>query len=377
MIELNKLRQRITELDEQLLALLAERRAVSQNIAQEKSEYHSPIRDPNRERTLLNHLHKKAHAFNLPKHLITDIYRIIFDDSVSHQHQYMQENWQHSIRQTVAFLGEKGSYSHLASLRYCHGQQKTLSPLHCETFRAIFQAIETGQANWGILPIENTSSGSINEVYDLLQHSPIAIVGELTMPIEHTLLTSVETTLERITTVYSHSQPHQQCSEFLHQLGNIKQIYCASTAEAMAMVAKLKMPHAAAIGHSDSGQWYGLTNLKSNIANQKENCTRFIVIARKSQAIETYISAKTTLIMTTTQTVGALVNCLLILKNRNINITKLESRPIIGNPWEEMFYLDLEAHQQNKNTIEALEELAKETAFIKVLGCYPSEKKRP
>ncbi len=377
MKELNKLRQHITKLDEQLLTLLAERRVISQAIAKQKSEYLSPIRDPNREHTLLTHLHQKANTLNLPKHFISDIYRIIFEDSVAYQQQYMQKNWQDPSRQTVAFLGEKGSYSHLASLRYCQEQQKGLSPLHCETFRSIFQAVETGQANWGILPIENTSSGSINEVYDLLQHTPIAIIGELTMPIEHTLLTSVETTLERITTVYSHPQPHQQCSEFLHQLGKIKQVYCASTAEAMATVAKLNIPHAAAIGHSDSGQWYGLKNLKSDIANQKENCTRFIVIARKAKATEQHLSAKTTLIMTTAQTVGALVNCLLILKNRDINITKLESRPILGNPWEEMFYLDLEAHQQAENTIEALNDLTKETTFIKVLGCYPSEKKRP
>lgn len=370
-----EIRQALTELDERLLTLLSERRALFQCQANEGHTF-TVVQNTPPYPDQLQTLHQTAESLNLPKYLVTQIYQHIWEDEKTLQAQ-PEHHKQDSATQTVAFLGQQGSYSHLASLRYCQQHHKQLSALHCENFRDIFQSVESGQAQWGILPIENTSSGSINEVYDLLQHTPVAIIGEVTIPIEHTLLTAGDTHLERITTVYSHPQPHQQCSEFLHRLGNIHQIHCASTAEAMATVAKLKSPHTAAIGHADSGQWYGLTPLQSNIANQQENWTRFIVVARKARNVSPHTLAKTTLIMTTSQQVGALVDSLMILKEHNININKLESRPIIGNPWEEMFYLDLEAHLEAENTRSALKLLTEQTTFLKILGCYPSEKKRP
>ena len=191
------------------------------------------------------------------------------------------------------------------------------------------------------------------------------------------MLTTSETSLEQITTLYSHPQPHQQCSEFLNRLDNVKLISCSSTADAMIMVKDINSPTVAAIGNSDSGKLYGLQQLITNISNQTENQTRFIVVARKPVDVSEQIPAKTTLIMSTSQDAGSLVESLLVLRKYGINMTKLESRPIMGNPWEEMFYIDLEAHLKSDAMNSAIEELTSITQYLKVLGCYPIENVTP
>ena len=245
--------------------------------------------------------------------------------------------------------------------------------LNCNHFKEVASTVESGHADYGVLPIENTSSGSINEVYDLLQHTTLYIVGELSQPIEHCLVAKSDIRLEDIKTLYSHPQPHQQCSEFLSRLKGVSLESCASTADAMKKVKELDGDDVAAIGNASSGKLYGLQPIQGNIANQTENHTRFIVVARKPVEVSTQIPAKTTLIMSTSQEAGSLVETLLILQRLGINMTKLESRPIMGNPWEEMFYVDLEAHLDSDNMQQAITELTAITRHLKVLGCYPSE----
>ncbi|MDF4321789.1 prephenate dehydratase domain-containing protein, partial [Vibrio parahaemolyticus] len=171
----------------------------------------------------------------------------------------------------------------------------------------------------------------------------------------------------------SHPQPHQQCSEFLSRMKGVKLESCASTADAMQKVQEMDRDDVAAIGNASSGKLYGLQAIQGNIANQTENHTRFIVVARKPVEVSTQIPAKTTLIMSTSQEAGSLVETLLVLQRYGINMTKLESRPIMGNPWEEMFYVDLTSHLASTEMQQALEELTKITKHLKVLGCYPSE----
>ncbi|MCG6373154.1 bifunctional chorismate mutase/prephenate dehydratase, partial [Vibrio fluvialis] len=146
---------------------------------------------------------------------------------------------------------------------------------------------------------------------------------------------------------------------------------CASTADAMKKVQELNRTDVAAIGNASSGKLYGLQAIQGNIANQTENHTRFIVVARKPVEVSAQIPAKTTLIMSTSQEAGSLVSTLLVLQRLGINMTKLESRPIMGNPWEEMFYVDLSAHLDSENMQQALIELTRLTRHLKVLGCYP------
>ncbi|MDX1304570.1 prephenate dehydratase [Photobacterium sp.] len=377
---LDDIRKNVSRIDNEIIKLLAERRQLSLEVAKSKIETAKPVRDQAREQELLLRLIEAGNAEQLDSQYITQIFHTIIEDSVLFQQAYLQKLTNPDSQQPVArvsFLGAKGSYSHLASRNYFSRKQTQLREISCSTFRDVINVVETGNADYGVLPIENTSSGSINEVYDLLQHTSLSIVGEITQPIEHCLLTAVDTDIAKIDTLYSHPQPHQQCSEYLHSMGNITQEYCSSTAEAMKKVAELKLSNVAAIGNASSGELYGLTPLKTNIANQHENFTRFIVVARKPVEVTPLIPAKTTLIMSTAQKAGSLVECLLVLRNLNINMTKLESRPVIGNPWEEMFYLDVEVNLKSEVMQQALEELTRLTRFIKALGCYPSENVKP
>lgn len=369
------LRERISALDLKLLALLAERRELALEVGKSKLHSHRPIRDKERERDLLDALIAAAKPYDLDGFYVTRLFQLIIEDSVLTQQALLQhqlnQTSQHSAR--IAFLGPKGSYSHLAARQYAARHFDQLIEHGCQKFQDIFTQVETGQADYAVLPIENTSSGSINDVYDLLQHTSLSIVGELTNPIDHCVLTTGNSTLDQIETVYSHPQPFQQCSQFISRFPHWKIEYCESSAAAMEKVAKLNSPTAAALGSEAGGALYGLQVLEHNLANQQQNITRFIVLARKAIDVSEQVPAKTTLIMATGQQSGALVEALLVLRENGIIMTKLESRPINGNPWEEMFYLDVQANIRSEAMQKALQDLTPITRSLKVLGCYPSE----
>ena len=175
----------------------------------------------------------------------------------------------------------------------------------------------------------------------------------------------------------SHPQVIQQCSHFIHGLERVHIEYCESSSHAMQLVAGLNKPNIAALGNEDGGKLYGLNVLKRNVANQENNITRFIVIAKKPHSVSPQIHTKTLLLMSTGQQAGALVDALLVFKKHHINMTKLESRPIYGKPWEEMFYLEIEANIHHPDTQSALEELKQFSHYLKILGCYPSEIVKP
>ncbi|CNI82359.1 bifunctional chorismate mutase/prephenate dehydratase [Yersinia mollaretii] len=369
------LRERISALDLKLLALLAERRELAVDVAKAKQLHHRPIRDKERERDLLEALVAAAKPYDLDGFYVTRLFQLIIEDSVLTQQALLQ----HQLNQTtlhsarIAFLGPKGSYSHLAARQYAARHFEQLIECGCQKFQDIFTQVETGQADYAVLPIENTSSGSINDVYDLLQHTSLSIVGEITNPIDHCVLVATETDLNQIETVYSHPQPFQQCSQFINRFPHWKIEYCESTAAAMEKVAQMKSPKAAALGSEAGGALYNLQVLEHNLANQQQNITRFIVLARKAIDVSDQIPAKTTLIMATGQQSGALVEALLVLRDQGIIMTKLESRPINGNPWEEMFYIDVQANLRSDAMQKALANLTPITRSLKVLGCYPSE----
>ncbi len=379
---LDEIRIRLNELDDNLLQLLSERRALSIEVAKSKIETSKPVRDAEREQQLLVKLIENGkQRYQLDAQYITKIFHTIIEDSVLLQQAYLQNLANPELSRKplarVAYLGSKGSYSHLASREYFGRKNMELVELNCDNFKEVTKTVESGHADFAVLPIENTSSGSINEVYDLLQHTTLYIVGELTQHIEHCILANSDIRLEEIKTLYSHPQPHQQCSEFLSRLQDVTLKSCASTADAMKTVKELNCPDVAAIGNASSGKLYGLQSIQGNIANQTENYTRFIVVARKPVEVSSQIPAKTTLIMSTSQEAGSLVQALLVLQRYGINMTKLENRPIMGNPWEEMFYVDLEAHLTSDPMQQALAELTKITRHLKVLGCYPVDNVQP
>ena len=369
------LRDKISTLDEKLLALLAERRGLAVEVGKAKLLSHRPVRDIDRERDLLDRLIQLGKTHHLDAHYITRLFQLIIEHSVLTQQALPQQHLNkinpHSAR--VAFLGPKGSYSHLAARQYAARHFEQFTESGCAKFADIFNQVETGQADYAVVPIENTSSGGINDVYDLLQHTSLSIVGEMTITIDHCVLVSGTTDLETIETVYSHPQPFQQCSKFLNRYPHWKIEYTESTSAAMEKVAQANSPRVAALGSEAGGVLYGLQVLEHIEANQSQNITRFVVLARKAINVSDQVPAKTTLLMATGQQAGALVEALLVLRNHNLIMTKLESRPIHGNPWEEMFYLDIQANLESPQMQKALKELGEITRSMKVLGCYPSE----
>lgn len=378
-MELDQIRTAISDTDQQLLGLLAKRRALALAVAEAKLSQNKPIRDQKREQELLLSLIEQGKPLGLDAQYVTRIYHVIIEDSVLQQQAKVQGqlNGEHTPAVRVAFLGGQGSYSYWATQKYFTRRAERIIELGCDSFNEIVKAVETGHADYAVLPIENTSSGSINEVYDLLQHTRLSIVGELTHPIEHCLLGLPGTDLSKVRQVCSHPQVIAQCSQFLLGLTNVKIEYCESSSAAFAKVKALQDPAIIAIGGEEGGKLYGLEVLTRELANQKQNVSRFIVVARKPVQVAKAIPAKTTFIMYTGQQPGALVEALLVLKQHGISMSKLESRPIPGNPWEEMFYVDVSANLNDYAMTRALEELNNLTKFVKVLGCYPSDEVTP
>ncbi|PHM33376.1 bifunctional chorismate mutase/prephenate dehydratase [Xenorhabdus innexi] len=373
--DLINIRKEISNVDADLLDLLAKRRQLACDIAQTKLHGNRPIRDKNRERELLDVLIDKGKSRGLDGFYITRLFQMIIEDSVLTQQALLQQHLNQTPYDTarIAFLGPRGSYSHLAARQFSARHFNQLIECSCHKFPDIFSLVEIGQADYGILPLENTSSGAINDVYDLLQHTPLSLVGEITLPINHCLLITQESDISKIKTVYSHPQPFQQCSQYLNQFPHWNIIYCESTAVAMQKVTEIDSPEVAVLGSEAGGALYGLKVLENNLANQENNSTRFIVVARKPIEVSDQVPAKTTFIMSTGQQAGALVDALIILKKHNIIMSKLESRPINGKPWEEMFYIDVQANVRSMKMQQALKELSEITHFLKILGCYPSE----
>lgn len=375
MNDLLAIREHISQLDAQLLDLLAKRRQLAVAVAQTKLQDNRPIRDKNRERELLDVLIRRGKTAGLDGFYITRLFQLIIEDSVLTQQAILQKHLNQTPDNSarIAFLGPKGSYSHVAARQYAARHFDHMTECSCRKFRDIFELIESGQADYGMLPLENTSSGAINDVYDLLQTTPLSIVGELRLPVNHGLLTRPGTDITAITTVYSHPQPFEQCSQYLNQFPQWKIEYCESTAAAMEKVAALDSPDVAALGSEAGGVLYGLQAIAHNLANQQTNMTRFIVIARHPIDVAEQVPAKTTLLMATGQQAGALVDALIILKEHNIVMSKLESRPINGTPWEEMFYIDVHANLRSVGMQKALKALQAITRSVKVLGSYPGE----
>ncbi|WP_293729287.1 chorismate mutase [uncultured Actinobacillus sp.] len=380
-LDLTEIRQQITRIDRSLLKLLSERHRLAYDVVRSKEITQKALRDEVREQQLLQELVKFAESENyqLDAQYVTQIFQRIIEDSVLTQQAYLQNklNEQRENSVHIAFLGKRGSYSNLAARAYANRYQKQFIELSCASFDQVFDKVRSGEADLGVLPLENTTSGSINEVYDLLQHTDLSLVGELAYPIKHCVLVNDQDDLSQIDTLYSHPQVIQQCSQFIRRLDRVHIEYCESSSHAMELVSSLNKPNIAALGNEDGGHLYGLKVLKTDIANQPNNITRFIVIAREPLTVSPQITSKTLLLMTTGQKAGALVDALLVFKKHQIKMTKLESRPIYGKPWEEMFYLEIEANIHNEATQQALNELKEYSSFLKVLGCYPSEIVKP
>jgi len=368
-------RNEINDIDKKILQLLAERKNLVLKIAKSKIENNQAIRDVEREKKILQNLIILGKKNHLAPEYITRLFQLIIEESVCTQQELLKK-FCYDNKLTLAsfsFLGPKGSYSHIAACKYANRNLKTCITKECLTFEEVILSVENNQADYAVLPIENTCSGSIYEVFDLLKKTNLFIVGEINIFINHCLLAIKKIELQKIRTVYSHPQPFQQCSKFIQQFPEWKIKYTKSTSDAMKKIIKYNNVTNAALGSEIGSKIYGLNVLSKNLANKEKNITRFIFLQRNPINISEKIPTKTTLIFSTRQESGTLSKVLLILKEQNLIMRKLTSKTDYRNPWEEVFCIDIQVNLSSKIMQETLDKINKITNFTKVLGCYPSE----
>ncbi|QCI25025.1 chorismate mutase [Buchnera aphidicola (Rhopalosiphum padi)] len=377
--DLLNFRHEINDIDKNIVQLLAKRKKLVLNIAESKIKNNQPIRDIEREKNLLEKLTNLGKKNNLDTNYITRLFQLIIEESVLTQKKLLNKfcNDNNLNLSSFSFLGPKGSYSHIAASQYAERNFKTCIENACLNFNEVIHSVENNQADYAVLPIENSCSGFINEIFDILKKTNLFIVGEINILINHCLLAIKKIELNKIKVIYSHPQPFQQCSYFINQFPNWKIQYTNSTADAMKKIAKCNIETNAALGSELGSKIYGLEILSKNLANKKKNITRFILLSRKPIVSSSKIPTKTTLIFNTGQESGALAEVLLILKKKKLIMKKLTSQNIYKNPWEEMFYIDIQGNLSSSLMQETLEQIQKITKFIKILGCYPSENIAP
>jgi 3-deoxy-7-phosphoheptulonate synthase len=267
--------------------------------------------------------------------------------------------------QKVAFLGELGTFSHKACIQY-FGEKMAVE--FKPTFRAIFDAVKSGEVKYGVVPLENSLSGSIHENYDLLLEYDLTIVGEITLRIIHNLIGRPGATLEEIRRVASAAPAVQQCRQFLDGCPDWHIETVNATASAVREISCCEDTSLAAIGSKEAAELYGMTVIKEGIETNPRNFTRFAVIAAEPGAKKE--CQKSSLVYSVGNQPGALYETLKIFQENQINLVKLESRPIHGRPWQYMFYADLEADVGAERFAPILEALQEKTEFLKILGRY-------
>lgn len=375
MTNLKNLREKLDHVDEEFIALVAKRMELVHEISKVKAGQSDLLRDSEREREVLSRVEKAAQTRNLSIPFAKKLFREILSYSLEEQSKEIEKKKKApgTRRITVAFQGIENAYSHLAAQSYFARDGDGLHYVGNPTFKSAMASLVSGAVDYAILPLENTTAGSINEVYDLLLENDVSIVGEEIWKVEHCLIGTEEVPLEKIRKIISHPQAIEQCSNFLSSLRSVNLEGYFDTAGAVKKIAEDQDPEQAAIASAESAQAWGLSVLKRTITNQEENFTRFVILSRNPVAYDVRIPCKTSLILSTRHEKGALVNCLKILSNHELNMTKLESRPRGHRPWEYLFYLDFQGNLSDPKTSKALDELKGHSLYLKVLGTYPAK----
>ena len=271
---------------------------------------------------------------------------------------------------SVAYLGIPGSNSEQAARKY-FGNGDEITDISARSFVDIFDAVESGHANFGVLPLENSLAGTVAQSYELLtRHENIHVVGEIILPIEHALMALPGVRLEDIRYVRSHPQALAQCEIFLKE-HDIESIEWYNTAGSARDLAGEKLTDTAAIASPDVADIFGLNIIAENIQDIPENYTRFLVLSKQTGERSPEAN-KTSLVFTTRHEPGALVNCLLTISNNGLNLTKIESRPLRHTPWQYCFHIDFEGHIEDHNAQKALDELRQKASMVRVIGSYPA-----
>lgn len=375
-MDLLECRDGINAIDDQILELLARRRALVGQVVELKEREDLQLRDVQREEQLLGRLIAKGRKLGLDAHAVTRIFHEVIDDSLRSQQLFLQRHRNpHSLSRTlhVAYQGAEGNSSYLAAQKYFTDREDRTTFAGCGSFEEVVEAVEQGAADYGVLPIENTLAGVVNEVYDLLLRTKLSMVGEVVFELHHCLLAIDAVPLTKIRRVLAQWQTLAQCSRFLAQMAGCQKEPMLDTALAVRRLCEDRNPAQAAIASEEVARIFGLKVLERNIMDQPDNLTRFVVLAPKPVAVDLRIPAKTSMIIATAHEAGALLRALVVLERHGINMTKLESRPRKGSRFQYVFYLDFEGNIAEPRVNDALVELRGATSFLKILGCFPVE----
>ncbi len=374
-MDINESREKINQIDDQLIHLFEQRMEAALEIARYKQQNHLPVYDPARERQVL--LRQTA---AVPPQLSASarvLYSTLFDLSRSYQHRYLSapsdlpdriraavKDEDFPAQAVVACQGVEGAYSQQA----CEKLFDMPNIMFCKRFEGVFQAIESGLCRYGVLPIENSAYGSVDEVYDLMRQHRFYIVRSIKVKVNHQLMALPGTKLSDIREVVSHSQAIGQCGRFLKTLPDVKITPCENTAAAAKLVSQSGRRDLAAIASPACAELYGLVPLQKNVCDTDHNFTRFICIARE---IEIYPGAnRMSLMLTLPHKPGSLYRMIARFAALGLNLTKLESRPLAGTDFEFQFYFDLEASVRNDDAVNLVGELSSENEDFTYLGSY-------
>ena len=375
-MELSEIREKINAVDDQLLDLFLQRMDLSEEVAAYKNEHHQPILNKQREREILA---KVAEKSGDRERFSYHLFSTIFELSRSRQAELITAPTKVEA-QVKASLAAGGEVFPQTGLVACQGVEGANSQVACDrllprgnivyvkSFEAVFSAVESGLCKFGVVPIENSSNGSVRAIYDLIQRKKFSIVRSTRLCIRHELLALPGVKMDDITEIYSHEQAIGQCSKFLNGLGGVRVIPCDNTAMAAKMVADSGSRHAAAISSHPCAALYGIQCVNDAIQDSDNNYTRFICIT-KDPVI--YAGAnRISLIIACDNKPGALYEILSKLAALGINMTKLESCPVTGRNFEFIFFLELEASVHEPGVLPMLEELERSCANFQFLGSY-------
>lgn len=350
---LHSYRERITEIDKKIVALLNERAQEVIEIGRIKRERDIPVYNPAREQEIFDALSLLAKEHGYSAKALHAIYREIISASRALEAPL-----------TAAYFGLPGSFTHAAALEAFGSSSEFLS------FRAVsevFRAVEAGTARFGVVPVENSNEGTVTDTLDEFVDSPLKICRELRLPINETLI-SLCSDIGRVKKVYSHPQPFAQCRAWLQErLPNAERIETASTSEAARVASWDKT--SAAIGSKIAADIYGLTVLAEHIEDNPENYTRFLILGKDDAAPSG--NDATSFIMSVKHEPDALRTALEEIGNRNVNMTKIESRPTKKKAWEYAFYITVDGHREDAAIAEMLSALTRNSLSLKLLGSYP------
>ena len=376
-MNIDEYRNRIDRIDKQLVTLFCERMDTASDIAAWKKEQKRPVFDPERERQKLLEV-----ASSVPEELreyTASLYSLLFELSRSYQNRLLgtaselTAQIQGAIDETpalfpsdasVACQGVAGAYSQIA----CDRLFKRPAVLYLSSFDAVFSAIESGLCRYGVVPLENSTAGSVNAVYDLMMNHNFRIVRSVRIKVDHCLLVNPGTKREEIREIYSHQQAISQCEKYLQSFPNARVIPCENTAVAAKMVAQAGRRGAAALSSHACGKIYGLSCLESSVQDMDNNFTRFICISKK---LEIYPGAdRTSLMAVLPHEPGSLYKLLSRFYALGLNLNKLESRPLPNRNFEFMFYFDLETSVYSPQFLQLMGEMPTLCEEFSYLGSY-------